>query len=244
MEHEGSLPFSQEPATLPYPELKRDFPNTILCAMLSPVSRVIYQSLCRLLHPLTHQESVTCILHNVPPDIYLSVALQPFVGPWPLFSFLIFCTVCMTPWTGYQPVARPRPTHRTAQTQNNRTQTSMPQVGFEPTIPAFERVKTVHALDRAATVIGFSVYTILNYVFTSSLYPNIFLMLLFRHACKLCVSLEGSDDLTIVQKTCGETLHLSVCTRSERSRMNGARPIPYAGQHITSKAIRIYVKNI
>jgi hypothetical protein len=30
----------------------------------------------------------------------------------------------------------------------------MPQVGLEPTIPAFERVKTVHALDRAATVIG------------------------------------------------------------------------------------------
>jgi hypothetical protein len=31
----------------------------------------------------------------------------------------------------------------------------MPQVGFEPTIPVFEWVKTVHALDRAATVAGF-----------------------------------------------------------------------------------------
>jgi hypothetical protein len=31
----------------------------------------------------------------------------------------------------------------------------MTQVGFEPTIPVFERAKTVHALDRAATVIGF-----------------------------------------------------------------------------------------
>jgi hypothetical protein len=30
----------------------------------------------------------------------------------------------------------------------------MPQVGFEPTIPVFEREKTVHALDRAASVIG------------------------------------------------------------------------------------------
>jgi hypothetical protein len=30
----------------------------------------------------------------------------------------------------------------------------MPLVGFEPTIPEFERAKTVHALDRAATVIG------------------------------------------------------------------------------------------
>jgi hypothetical protein len=30
----------------------------------------------------------------------------------------------------------------------------MLRVGFEPMIPAFERAKTVHALDRAATVFG------------------------------------------------------------------------------------------
>jgi hypothetical protein len=30
----------------------------------------------------------------------------------------------------------------------------MPRVGFEPTIPAFKRTKTVHALDRAANAIG------------------------------------------------------------------------------------------
>jgi hypothetical protein len=54
----------------------------------------------------------------------------------------------MTLWTGDQAVARLLPAHRTAQTQ-----TSMSQVGFEPTIPVFERAKTVHALDRAATVI-------------------------------------------------------------------------------------------
>jgi hypothetical protein len=29
----------------------------------------------------------------------------------------------------------------------------MPRVGFEPTIPAFERAKIVHALDRTAAVI-------------------------------------------------------------------------------------------
>jgi hypothetical protein len=55
---------------------------------------------------------------------------------------------------GDQPVARPLPAHRTAQTQNRRTQTFMPQVRFEPTIPVLERAKTVHASDRAATVIG------------------------------------------------------------------------------------------
>jgi hypothetical protein len=31
----------------------------------------------------------------------------------------------------------------------------MPRLGFEPTIPAVERTKTLHALDRAANVIGY-----------------------------------------------------------------------------------------
>jgi hypothetical protein len=44
--------------------------------------------------------------------------------------------------------------HRTAQTQNKRTQTSLPREGFEPMNPVFEQVKMVHVLDRAATVIG------------------------------------------------------------------------------------------
>jgi hypothetical protein len=52
------------------------------------------------------------------------------------------------PWTGDQPVSRPQPT------QNTRRQTSMPRVGLEPMTTAFERAKTVHALDRAATAIG------------------------------------------------------------------------------------------
>jgi hypothetical protein len=30
----------------------------------------------------------------------------------------------------------------------------MPRVGFEPTTPVFEQAKTVHAVDRAAAVIG------------------------------------------------------------------------------------------
>jgi hypothetical protein len=77
------------------------------------------------------------------------MVLQPFVGPcWSLYL------VGRTPWTGDQPVTRPLSAHRTAQIQNKCTQTSMPPVGFEPMIPVFQRVKTVHALDRAATVIG------------------------------------------------------------------------------------------
>jgi hypothetical protein len=30
----------------------------------------------------------------------------------------------------------------------------MPRVGFEPTIPVFERAKGVHVLDRAATLVN------------------------------------------------------------------------------------------
>jgi hypothetical protein len=86
------------------------------------------------------------------------MALQPFVGPWPLFSFLILYTVGRTPWAGDQPVVRPLPTHRTAQTQN-RTQISMHRVGLEPTTPVFERAETVHAVDRAATMVGFMACT-------------------------------------------------------------------------------------
>jgi hypothetical protein len=56
---------------------------------------------------------------------------------------------------GEHPVARPLPAHRTAQTQNKGTQTSTPFVGFESTIPVFERAKTDHALDLAATAVGY-----------------------------------------------------------------------------------------
>jgi hypothetical protein len=44
--------------------------------------------------------------------------------------------------------------HRTTQTQNKRRQTCKPWVGFEPTIPVFERAKTFYALDRVVAVIG------------------------------------------------------------------------------------------
>jgi hypothetical protein len=44
--------------------------------------------------------------------------------------------------------------HRTTRTQNKSIQASMPRVGFETTTPVFERAKTVHGLDRAATVVG------------------------------------------------------------------------------------------
>jgi hypothetical protein len=65
------------------------------------------------------------------------------------FNFLMFYTVGRTPWTEDQPVSRPLPAHRATHTQQ-----SVPWVGFEPTIPVFERAKAVHALNRPATVSG------------------------------------------------------------------------------------------
>jgi hypothetical protein len=82
------------------------------------------------------------------------MVLEPFFGTGQFFSFEILYTVSRTPWTRDQLVARPLPIHRTAQTQNKRTQIFMPRLGFEPTTPVFEWVKKVHALDRAASAIG------------------------------------------------------------------------------------------
>jgi hypothetical protein len=52
--------------------------------------------------------------------IHSSMALQPFVGLWPLLQFrYLFYTDGRTPWTSDQLVARPLPTHRTTKTQKN-----------------------------------------------------------------------------------------------------------------------------
>jgi hypothetical protein len=45
-------------------------------------------------------------------------------------------------------------THRQDNTNAEYAQTSTSLDGFEPMSPAFEEAKTVHALDRAATLIG------------------------------------------------------------------------------------------
>jgi hypothetical protein len=71
---------------------------------------------------------------------------------------------------GDQPVARLLPTNRTTQTQNKRKQTYIPKVGFELTTPVFELAKTVHALDRAATVIGHIVPYIYQFIISSQLH--------------------------------------------------------------------------
>jgi hypothetical protein len=81
------------------------------------------------------------------------MALQSFVGPWPLFQFINLFTQSVGLLGRGISQSQGRYLH-TDITNNKRTQISMPEVRFEPTIPVFERTKTVHALDRAATVIS------------------------------------------------------------------------------------------
>jgi hypothetical protein len=109
--------------------------------------------------------SLSNIIPSLSLSLYLSIYLRlysPLLGLGRFFTFLILHTVGRTPWTGDQPVSRPLPTQRTTQTQNKHSQTSMPRVGFEPTIPAFEQAKTVHALDGAATVIDRNITRIIK----------------------------------------------------------------------------------
>jgi hypothetical protein len=69
------------------------------------------------------------------------------------FSFLIHTQSVGLLGRGISPL-QGRYLHTEKHRHNKRTQEFMPRVGFQPMIPVFERAKTVHALDRAATVIG------------------------------------------------------------------------------------------
>jgi len=66
--------------------------------------------------------------------------------------------------------ARRRDLYLTAHNNHNR-QTSMPSVGFEPTISAGERPQT-YALERAATVTGLIIILIILYAYTATCFYN------------------------------------------------------------------------
>jgi hypothetical protein len=86
------------------------------------------------------------------------LALLLSVGPSSIFQFLDFLHGRGILGRGISPSQGRYP--YTGQHKNSkRTQTSMPQVGFELTIPVFERAKAVDVLDRAATVIGSKFFT-------------------------------------------------------------------------------------
>jgi hypothetical protein len=82
-------------------------------------------------------------------SVYLSMALHFFVGPWPPFQFLDLLH------SRYDSLEGGSGRRKAATCTQESTNISVPQVGSEPTIQVFEWAKTVHALDRAATVIGY-----------------------------------------------------------------------------------------
>jgi hypothetical protein len=96
--------------------------------------------------PLPHMSASCVVLLIKRKDkftfTFISLWLYTPCGPWPLFQFINLYTVGRTPWTGISP-SQGRYLDRTAQTQDKRTQTPMPQLGFEPTIPVFWRAKKV-----------------------------------------------------------------------------------------------------
>jgi hypothetical protein len=132
--------------------------------ILSP-SQLLLLVVCKLLFgqqfkwyiPETSVSATLFICFDATIPKFQNVVVQSVCGYTPLCWALAAFSVS---WTFTQSVGllgrgiSPLPAHRTARTQNKRTQTSMPQVAFEPTIPLFERAKTVHALEFAATVIG------------------------------------------------------------------------------------------
>jgi hypothetical protein len=102
----------------------------------------------KLLLPV--QPSYSSVFHY---RIYLWL-YSLWLGLGRLFSFLIYTKLVGLLGRGISP-SQGRYLRTRQHKQNKRTQTSMSQVGFEPTIPASVRSKTIHALDRAAAVIGY-----------------------------------------------------------------------------------------
>jgi hypothetical protein len=103
------------------------------------------------------------MIHAIYPSLHPS--LPPSLPPstsgftalcWPLVTFQFLNPI----HSRYDPLNGGSASHKAATyTQNNTKankgpQISMPPLGSEATIPVFEQAKTVHALDRAATVIG------------------------------------------------------------------------------------------
>jgi hypothetical protein len=83
--------------------------------------------------------------------------LYSSLGPWPLIfsSMIILQTVGLLGRVISSSQGLYLNTEQHKHTINTYThQTSMPSAGFEHTIPASERAKTVHALDCSATVTG------------------------------------------------------------------------------------------
>jgi hypothetical protein len=100
-----SLKFDEIPITLT--DISCGLPVTPCTSMLSQGNfRIHYFQLI-----IQHHIKIIIII-----IVIIIISLQPFIGSWLLFHFLNRIH-SRSLWTGYQPVTRPLPTHRTSQTQ-------------------------------------------------------------------------------------------------------------------------------
>jgi pentose-5-phosphate-3-epimerase len=83
----------------------------------------------------------------------------------------------------------------------------MSQEWLGPTIPAFERAKTVHALDRAATVTGVHRFQAALILFCISLRFEVSASIIFRHLSRTenIYTLESVETKESGQKMTGDT---------------------------------------
>jgi hypothetical protein len=98
-------------------------------------------------------------------EFYFSLSLQP---PWALASIFSFMIISQTVGLLGRVISLSKGLYLNTGQHKYRIntytyQTSMPCVGFEPTIPASERAKTVHALHCSATVTGLTM-NVLEYL--------------------------------------------------------------------------------
>jgi hypothetical protein len=76
--------------------------------------------LMRLVYNSRELRWIACLFIE---GFFFPMALSAHSGLWPFIQFRNHFLDGRTPWASDQPVARPLPTHRTAQTQNKRIHT-------------------------------------------------------------------------------------------------------------------------
>jgi hypothetical protein len=127
------------------------------CVLSSCPSHLNRLTLPLSLHLVHH---IICIVHGCTLLlIFFSLTLQPSWALAAIQSPDLF-TIGRTPWTCDQPVARPLPKHRTAQTQNKHIYYILnihAQGGIGTRNHGLRAIETVHASDRSPTATGCSV---------------------------------------------------------------------------------------
>jgi hypothetical protein len=166
--------------------------------------------------------SATFVHHKIPHDQTRVWTRAAAVGSWRLTAWAMAQPAVSVTYSHTQPVgllgrgngpSLGRYLHTQNNTHNKRTRTFIHWVEFEPTIPAFEQAKTVHALDHAATVIawwsipeGIHILTV-----TSRCVVSIFQLYLYPSAQRwqsaICFGLRPSSGM---YTHCW--LHCSPCT--------------------------------